>query len=161
MEQYNLLIIEQDSPGLRIIQTQAYKNLITTNPRLVHKNAGDFYSNIPVADLSDIVCKTFEQELFGKKLNENMVVVDAATFNQQETDTKKDYLIREIDGIRLYSPQFHTTNAGNVSELYSFIGLLFIEKLFAEEQEGSLQQGLRKAFEDLKPSLDAMQTLSP
>jgi len=34
MEHYNMMVVEEESPGLRIIQTESYIRLIAENPGL-------------------------------------------------------------------------------------------------------------------------------
>lgn len=149
MEQYNMLIVETEMPGLRIIQTDAYKKLIGNNPGLIHENLGDFYSKTPVHGLSDVVYGALDIEIMGRRLNQNMIVVDASQFNPSNIDAKKDYLIRESDGVRLYDPALHTQDTTNVSLAYGLFGAMFVDSLFSNEKEGSLQ----KSFEDLEQRL--------
>lgn len=136
-----MLIVENESPGLRIIQTDAYKRLINNNPGLIHENMGDFYSEIPVNNLADVVYNALDEDFMGKKLNKDAVIVDASEFDPTVTETK-DYIIRESDGIRIYSPELHTPDATNINLAYGLFGVMFVEKIVSKEQQGSLQKEL-------------------
>ncbi len=138
-----MLIVENESPGLRIIQTDAYKRLIDNNPGFIHENMGDFYSEVPVNNLADAVNNTLEMEYRGKKLNQNLVTVDASRFDPLTHPEAKNYLIKEIDGIRFYFPPLHTSDARFVSLTYGLIGVMVVEKIVSKEKQGSLQEQLR------------------
>jgi len=160
MERYSMLIAEEESPGLRIIQTEAYRDLIGRNPGLIHENCGDFYSDIPVNELSEAVYKALDREFIGTKLNRDIVIVDASTFNPDVAEMEKNYLVREVDGIRIYAPKLHIPEAEYVSQSYGLFGLMFIGDLFFNERQGSLQVSLRKLEERFQPMLEKLKTKS-
>ena len=151
-----MLIVEEEYPGLRVIQTEAYGSLIRNNPGLIHENCGDFYSKVRVEGLPEAVIGALDKEFMGKKLNQDLVIVDASTFNPKVADMEKDYLIREVDGVRVYSPKLHTLDAMNVSQTYGLFGVMAVEDLFAGEQQGTLQVSLGKLEERLNPVLEKL-----
>ena len=87
-----MLIVEEESPGLRVIQTEAYRNLIEKSPGLIHENCGDFYSKVHVDRLPEAVSKALDKNFMGPKLNQDLVIVDASTFNPEFAEIEKDYL---------------------------------------------------------------------
>jgi len=144
-----MLIVEDESPGLRVIQTEAYRNLIEKSPGLIHENCGDFYSKVHVDRLPEAVSKALDKNFMGPKLNQDLVIVDASTFNPEFAEIEKDYLVREVDGIRIYSPKLHTPEATNVSQTYSLFGIIAVEDLFADGPKGTLQVSLENFFEEI------------
>lgn len=159
MEHYNLLLILEkiffsginknvyktlETPGLRVIQTEEYLNIIGKNPGLLHENLGDFYSKVPVDELAEAVYKAFDRELDGK-LNKNLIIVDASEFNPAVAEIKKDYLIREDHGIGFYLTKHQTPGSTIINhQRYCTYGAMAVEYLFSDEQNGSLQVSLGK-----------------
>jgi|SRR3989338_8610968 len=145
MEHYNLLFVEEESPGLKIIQTEAYRSLIKQNPGLIHQNLGDFYSDVPIDGLAEAVFRLLDVEFMGKKLNQDFLVVDLKTFDPKIAQMEREYIIREDDGLRLYVPTFHTAEETNAVQKYTAFGAIFMQYLFSDKQYGSLQASLKKA----------------
>ncbi len=150
MEHYNAVYFPEKEPGLRIIQSYAYIGMVSDNPGMLHTNHGDFYSDVPVGGLSDVIIRELEAEVFGEKMNSDLVAILSANFNPLDIDEEKDYLISEPWGIRLYAPSTFKDNPFSAEEIYTFVALMFIEKLFSKEKKGSLQLSLEKSFEAIK-----------
>ena len=143
MEHYNMLFVEKDVPGLKIIRTEAYQGLLQQNPGLLHENFGDFYSPVPVDGLSDAIYRALDKEFRGKKLNQDLEIVDYLTFNPAQAEMGKDYLVREVDGIRVYMPRLPILSCFE----YNLFGLLFVGHLFSDKLQGSLQVSLKEIEE--------------
>ena len=155
MEHYNMLIIEEESPGLRVIQTNAYQYIISNNPGLIHENCGDFYSKVHVDELAEAIYRALDKDFMGSKLNKDLIVVDASEFNQEVVEMEKDYIIRELKGVRIYSPKLHTSEAENVNLAYSFLGVMALENLFSDGPGpyGSLQLSLLNKYDEFGTNL--------
>ena len=155
MEHYNMLIIEEESPGLRVIQTNAYQYIISNNPGLIHENCGDFYSKVHVDELAEAIYRALDKDFMGSKLNKDLIVVDALTFNPEVVEMEKDYIIRELKGVRIYSPKLHTSEAENVNLAYSFFGVMALENLFSDGSGpyGSLQLSLLNKYDEFGTKL--------
>ena len=150
MERYNLLVVEGDVPGLKIMRTDTYMSLVAQDPGLIHKNFGDFYSDVPCADLADRVYQALGQEGAERRLNELTVIVDAASFDQSACDHEKEYLVREENGVWFYSPGLHQENPLGASQVYTSAALRIIEYLITDKQEGSLQRSIKELEARLK-----------
>lgn len=160
MERYNLLLIVEkiffsdinknvyktlETPGLRVIQTKEYLNIIGKNPGLLHENLGDFYSKVPVDELAEAVYKALDKDFLGNKLNKNLIIVDASEFNPAVAEIKKYYLIREDHGIGFYLTERQTPGSTIINhQRYCTYGAMAVEYLFSDEQKGSLQVSLGK-----------------
>jgi len=148
-----MLIVDDELPGLKIIQTSSYKRLIKSNPGFIHDNWGDFYSEVPVKELSDVIYEALDVEYNGHKANCDAVVVDASNFNQKTVEAKKEYHIKEPHGLRIYSPAIQETTLGDAKLTYFLYAMLFVESLFSKKQHGSLQtqfDDLKKMYEQMK-----------
>lgn len=152
MHQYNLLISDSKEIGLRIIQTESYVTLIQRNPGLPHENCGDFYSHVPVDGLAQIVHDALKKNLGNSK--DPLYVINS--FHADKVDMHADYIIKEKDGLRLYSPELHTPDSKDTEAIYSIVALTFIEELFTNEKRGSLQQSLIEMEQRLMPLMNSL-----
>ncbi len=153
MEHYNLILIDHgERAGLNILQSDAYVALVTENPDLMHENKGDFYSDVSVDQLAQRIYDALNKEFDGKKLNAQAKVVASADF-EPEDDSDIDYIVQEPQGVRLYDPNCHKeeVKGSERSMVYEWISLCFVEDLFSQEKEGSLQREVK----EMKPQLEA------
>ena len=132
------MIIGRELPGLKIIQTEKYLDLVKNNPGLVHENCGDFYSRVRVGELPEAVYQILDRD----KLNRDLIIVDDSTFNSEFAKMGIDYLIRGFDGIGIYSPELHASDVTDANQVYGLFGAIVAEGLFSDEKLGSLQVGL-------------------
>jgi|SRR3989338_242317 len=154
MERYNLLVVEGEEPGLKIMRTATYASLVAQDPSLIHKNFGDFYSDVSCADLADRVYQALGQEDVEGRLNELTVIVDAASFDQNSCDPEKEYLVRDESGVWFYSPGLHQKDPMGASQAYTTAAFLVIRNLVTDKQEGSLQKQLKKVEAELQAMYD-------
>lgn len=159
MERYNVLYMEDEFPGLSIIQTGAYVGLIQARPGLKHQNWGDFYSSISLENFAEATYNALENSLFsvsGKKLNSDLVIIESSVFNNTNADVSKDYLIKEASGIRLYSPSLHLENAKYefIEAMYGIVAIGFLEELFCDDLEGSIQAECKESVKSINEILE-------
>jgi len=137
--------IKDESFGIRIMHTEAYKAFIRKNVVPMHQNLGDFYSEVPVEGLAEAICKILGTNAGGHKLDQEVIVVDRSKFSSGEIEFGKDYLIREADGLRYYVPDFHSPWENNAKQSYILSVSIFIPALFSNPNRGSPWDNLKKA----------------
>lgn len=137
MEHYNLLYAEGKSPGLYIARANEDDSLdqqLSTTEEYI----GDFYSNVPCEELADRIF----QILGEASLTKGVVVTDSCSFNGNY-DPFIDYVIKENNRVRIYLPEAEGTNQ-NIKEAYQDFSAYFLEALFSDQKEGSIQREFRE-----------------
>ncbi len=142
---YNVLFIEQESPGLYIITADSCDSIIQQKQGIILENYGDFYSEVQCKDLDNRIYQLLEKA----EAAENIKIIAANLFEEKNVDFNLDYIIKSDTGVRLYSPGVHQKDYSLGAEAaYFVISMFFLEDLFSSEKEGSLQREF-KQFESL------------
>ncbi len=150
MEHYNLLYVEEGSPGLYVLRTREENSLVQKLSELPHENIGDFYSNVPCEELANRVSQILHEASLARKIE----VVDAHSFDENKIDDRKDYIIREKKGVRIYLSEACRRDR---RELYEEFSAYFLEALFSNEKEGSIQiefKELERYFTEAKVRIE-------
>jgi len=142
MEHYNLLYVEEGPSGLYVLRTSEEDSLVQRLSTSPHQNIGDFYSNVPSEELADRISQILQKA----SLSMEIVVVNQGSFDESKADLQKEYIIKEKAGVRIYLPGAGGTNQ-HKQELYQDRSMDFLEALFSDEKEGSLQIEFKELVE--------------
>ncbi|HLD40129.1 MAG TPA: hypothetical protein VJB13_03240 [Candidatus Nanoarchaeia archaeon] len=146
MHQYQVLLIEKEFPGLHILTTESYASLKQQQPPFPHEDWGDFYSEVGLDSLAD----TIYQSLQNNGVAEDARIISVRSFDEKNCDPDKDYIIKEVTGVRIYSPSIHSAIPQDEiiflepEVVYFLVSTCFLEDLFSPQQEGSLQREFKQ-----------------
>jgi hypothetical protein len=147
-----MFVSDEELPGLNIIRTKNYIDLITVNPGFPHESFGDFYTEMPQNMFAKSIYLALEKEVLGIPMNVDMIFVNEKDFNEEAAVEDIDYLIESNEGVRLYSPVVHNTQGlrSNMSVVYGFAVLAFAKGFFSDKKEGTFQKNLRKLEREIE-----------
>ena len=127
MEEYNLLFLEK-TRGIAVLESSAYKGIISNRPTFPHEDLGNFYSEVARRDLTPRVHRILEEitrekfmttddfvgdtvwnllaEIARRSLGKQREIVQAP-FVPPGQNVNVDYIINYSQGLRIYCPGAH------------------------------------------------------
>lgn len=168
--QYNALYIPLTSfqrgdseviPGVRIINSSDYPDLIRYTPSLQHENWGDFFSETRPLDLAYKIVKIFEERGYSNIITGIEGFLDG--INSFSEEDSSSYIINggKKRGVTLHFPQLYASEEDlrNAKLIYELTSMEIIPRLFTDKSlytGGSYRKLVENLFQEVQRLKDSI-----